>query len=168
MTGVQTCALPIYMNNSQTSTGRRTVLIYGLAMVLSLIGLMDAIYLTVQHLSGKSVKCTVTGGCSKVLSSSYATIAGMPTASFGAMAYFAVFSLATLAVFGSKLARTWMAILVVPMILMTCWLVYLQAFVLHAFCEFCLLSASMTVLLTLLAFAGWRSQEQPIAAASKS
>ncbi|MBS1787839.1 MAG: vitamin K epoxide reductase family protein [Acidobacteria bacterium] len=146
------------MENAKLSLWRRPALIYGLAMLLSLVGLLDSIYLTVQHLAGKSVKCTVTDGCSKVLSSSYATVAGMPTASFGAMAYFTAFSLATLAAFGSQQARTWLAVLIVPMILTTCWLFYLQAFVLHAFCEFCLLSATMSSLLTLLAFLGWRSQ----------
>jgi uncharacterized membrane protein len=143
------------MNNSQTSIWRRPAVIYGLAMLFSLIGLIDSIYLTVQHLTGKSVKCTVTGGCSKVLSSFYSTFAGMPTASFGALAYFTAFSLATLAAFGYKSARYGLVILVVPMFLTTTWLFYLQAFVLHAFCEFCLLSASMTVMLTVLAiFAG--------------
>lgn len=126
-------------------------------MLFSLIGLLDSIYLTVQHLTGKSVKCTVTGGCSKVLSSSYATIAGMPTAAFGALAYFTAFSLATLALFGYKQARTGLAILIVPMILTTLWLFYLQAFVLHAFCEFCLLSATMTLMLTALVVLARRS-----------
>lgn len=126
-------------------------------MLFSLIGLLDSIYLTVQHLTGKSVKCTVTGGCSKVLSSSYATIAGMPTAAFGALAYFTAFSLATLALFGYKQARTGLAILIVPMILTTFWLFYLQAFVLHAFCEFCLLSATMTLMLTALVVLARRS-----------
>lgn len=119
-------------------------------MLVSLIGLLDSIYLTVQHITGKSVKCTVTGGCSQVLSSSYATFAGYPTASFGALAYFTAFSLATLAVFGYKQARIGLAILVVPMLLTSCGLVYLQAFVIHAFCEFCLLSATMTLTLTAL------------------
>jgi uncharacterized membrane protein len=129
-------------------------LVYGLAMILALIGICDALYLTVQHLTGKSVKCSVTSGCSVVLSSSYATIAGIPTAAFGVLAYFAVFSLATLAVFGHNWARTGLLAVVTPMLLMTLWLVYLQAFVLHAFCQFCLLSAALTVLLTCLAFVG--------------
>jgi uncharacterized membrane protein len=30
----------------------------------------------------------------------------------------------------------------------TCWLFYLQAFVLHAFCDFCLLSAALTTTLS--------------------
>ncbi len=119
-------------------------------MIVSLIGLADSVYLTVQHLSGRSVKCTVTNGCSAVLGSSYAMVAGIPTAAFGALAYFAAFSLATLAVFGYEQARTGLALLVVPMLGMTLWLLSVQAFVLHAYCEFCLLSAAMTLTLTAL------------------
>lgn len=133
---------------------RNPALIYGLAMLIALIGTCDALYLTVQHLTGKSVKCSITSGCSVVLSSSYATIAGIPTAAFGVLAYFTAFSLATLAAFGYGWARTGLLLVSLPMLLMTLWLVYLQAFVLHAFCQFCLLSAAMTVLLTCLAFVG--------------
>jgi uncharacterized membrane protein len=132
---------------------RRVTLIYGLAMIVSLIGLGDSVYLTVQHLSGRSVRCTVTNGCSQVLSSAYASIAGIPTASFGVLAYFAAFSLATLAVFGYDRARTGLALLVAPMLAATLWLLFLQAFVLHAYCEFCLLSATMTLTLTALVIA---------------
>lgn len=128
-------------------------MIYGLAMLASLIGLGDSIYLTVQHLTGQSVKCTVTTGCSAVLSSHYATIAGVPTAAFGALAYFAAFSLATLAAFGYARARTGLALLVAPMFLMTLWLLYVQAFVIRAYCEYCLLSAAMTMTLTALVVA---------------
>lgn len=141
------------MTDSQATKRRHPAMIYVPAMLIALIGLADSIYLTVQHLTGKSVKCTVTNGCSAVLGSKYAIIAGVPTAAFGALAYFVAFSLATLALFGYQQARTGLAILVVPMFLMTCWLVYLQAFVLHAFCEFCLLSAAMTTTLTALVIA---------------
>lgn len=120
---------------------------YGLAMLVSLVGLVDAMYLTIEHLSGRSVKCTVTAGCSQVLSSSYAAIGGIPTAAFGAMAYFAAFSLATLALFGYRQARPVFAALATAMMAMSMWLVYLQAVVLKAFCQYCLLSAAMTVVL---------------------
>ncbi|MEP7342005.1 MAG: vitamin K epoxide reductase family protein [Acidobacteriota bacterium] len=135
---------------AQSRTQSRTMIIYGLAMIVSLIGLGDSLYLTVQHLSGRSVRCTVTNGCSAVLSSSYSTLAGIPTAAFGVLAYFAAFSLATLAVFGYAWARNGLALLVLPMLGMSLWLVSVQAFKLHAFCEFCLLSAAMTLTLTLL------------------
>lgn len=125
-------------------------MIYGPAMLVSLIGLGDSLYLTVHHLTGQSVRCAVTSGCSAVLSSAYATIAGIPTAAFGAAAYFAAFSLATLASFGYARARPLLAVLVVPMLLTTLWLLAVQAFVLHAFCQYCLLSAAMTLTLAAL------------------
>lgn len=138
------------MKNSQLATRRHPALIYAPAMLVSLIGLGDSIYLTAQHLTGQSVKCTVTTGCSAVLSSPYAAIAGVPTAAFGALAYFVAFSLATLAAFGYERARTGLALLVAPMLAMTLWLLYVQAFALRAFCEFCLLSAAMTITLAAL------------------
>lgn len=141
------------MENSTTATFRRPALIYGLAALVSLVGLGDAIYLTVQHLAGHSVRCTITNGCSRVLSSSYAAISGIPTASLGALAYFAAFSLATLAMFGYAWARTGLALLVAPMLLATLWLLSVQAFILHAYCEFCLLSATMTLMLTAIVVA---------------
>jgi uncharacterized membrane protein len=121
--------------------------LYTLAAVLSLAGLADAIYLTVEHLSGRSVRCTVTSGCSEVLGSPYATIGGYPLALFGAAAYFTAFSLATLAAFGSERAGNLFAVLVALMFATSLWLLYLQAFVLHAFCQYCLLSAAVTTLL---------------------
>ncbi len=124
--------------------------LYSLAALLSLVGLADAVYLTVEHLSGRSVRCTVTSGCSEVLASSYATIGGYPLALYGAFAYFTAFSLATLAAFGSERAGTLFAVLVALMFATSLWLVYLQAFVLHAFCQYCLLSAAVTTLLACL------------------
>ena len=141
------------MNVSRSGAARHPALIYGPAMLVSLIGLGDSLYLTIQHLTGQSVRCSVTTGCSAVLSSQYATIAGVPTAAFGALAYFTAFSLATLALFGYERARTALALLVAPMLLMTLWLLYVQVFALHAFCEYCLLSAGMTITLVALVVA---------------
>lgn len=138
------------MENSQLATRRHPALIYAPAMLVSLIGLGDSIYLTVRHLTGQSVRCTVTAGCSAVLSSPYAITAGVPTAAFGALAYFAAFSFATLAAFGYERARTGLALLVAPMLGSTLWLLYVQAFVIRAYCEYCLLSAAMTLMLTAL------------------
>jgi len=124
--------------------------LYLTAAVVSLLGLADAIYLTVEHVTGQSVRCTIVAGCSEVLSSQYAVVAGQPLALFGAAAYFAVFSLATLGAFGYRIAGTLLTPLVLLMFLFTLWLVYLQAFVIHAFCQFCLLSAAITTALTVI------------------
>ncbi len=128
--------------------------IYLVAALVSLVGLADAIYLTVEHLAGRSVQCTVTAGCSKVLASSYATVGPAPLAALGALAYFTTFSLATLAAFGYARTRTLLTVVVSLMFAMTLWLVYLQAFVIQAFCQFCLLSAATTTTLLILVIAG--------------
>ncbi|HXC69673.1 MAG TPA: vitamin K epoxide reductase family protein [Pyrinomonadaceae bacterium] len=118
---------------------------YAITALLSLLGLADAIYLTVEHVTGQSVKCTIISGCSEVLSSPYAVVAGVPLAMIGAAAYFAVFALATLAAFGYRIAATLLMPLVVAMFLVSLWLIYLQAFVIREFCQYCLFSAAVTV-----------------------
>lgn len=117
------------------------------------MGLADAIYLAVEHVSGRSVKCTIVSGCSEVLSSQYATVGGVPLALVGAIAYFVVFSLATLAAFSYKGAGKLFPLVVGLMFITSLWLVYLQAFVIKAFCQFCLISALVTFVLTGLAVA---------------
>lgn len=131
--------------------------LYITAAIVSLIGLADAIYLTVEHVTGQTVRCTIVAGCSEVLSSQYAVMAGVPLAAIGAAAYFSVFSLATLAAFGYRIAGTLLTALVLLMFLVSLWLIYLQAFVIHAFCQFCLLSAAVTTALTVIALFARRS-----------
>src|SRR5215207_10301673 len=102
--------------------------LYALAALLSLFGLADALYLTIEHVTGQSVRCTILSGCSEVLSSRYAVVGGIPLAVIGAAAYFTVFSLATLAAFGYRSAGTLLTPLVAAMFLVSLWLIYLQAF----------------------------------------
>ena len=137
--------------------GARGPLWDGAVALVALVGVIDAAYLTVEHLSGRSVLCVVTTGCSEVLSSSYATLPGdIPLAALGALAYFTAFSLATLAAFGYGLARTLLLPLVLTMFAASLWLLYLQAFVIKAFCSYCLLSAALTTTLTALVLLRWR------------
>jgi uncharacterized membrane protein len=125
---------------------------YAIAALLALVGIADAIYLTIEHLTGQSLRCTITSGCDEVLGSPYASIRGVPLAAFGALAYFTVFSLATLAAFGYESLKTPLRILVALMFLMALWLLYLQAFVIRAFCQYCLLSAAITISLAAVIF----------------
>ena len=121
--------------------------LYALAALISLIGLADALYLTIEHVTGESVRCTIISGCSAVLSSPYAVVAGVPLAAIGAAAYFTVFSLAILSLFDYSIAARLLTALVLVMFGVSLWLVYLQAFVIREFCQYCLLSAVITTAL---------------------
>jgi uncharacterized membrane protein len=114
------------------------------AAVVAVVGLADSVYLTVHHLTAEPVPCSIISGCETVLTSPYAEIAGVPLAAFGAIAYFVAFALALLTAFGNRM--TWMlfGIQVVVMAAFTAWLIYLQGYVIGAFCQFCLISAATT------------------------
>jgi len=72
---------------------------------------------------------------------------------FGVLAYFSAFTFATFAAFGYARARTFLIPTIGAMFLGTLWLLYVQAFLLHAYCRYCLFSAATTFLLAGLVIA---------------
>ena len=123
------------------------------AVLVAVIGLADSGYLTVKHLRGDYVRCG--DDCSAVLGSKYADVAGVPLAAIGAIAYFAVFVAAVLAALGHSIARRVVALVAIPMAITSLWLVYLQAFIIHSFCRYCLLSAAACITLAALVLTEW-------------
>lgn len=132
-------------------TSRFHSILYCLAACLALVGLAEAIYLTVMNLTGETALCGESADCFKVLGSSYARIGKIPVAGFGALAYFAAFSCAVYSAFGYVRARTLFVVVVGAMFAATLWFLYVQAMLLHAFCRFCLFSAAMIFILTAVA-----------------
>jgi uncharacterized membrane protein len=65
----------------------------------------------------------------------------------GALAYFSVFSFAIFAAFGYARAPKLLILVAAAMFVTTLWLLYVQAFLLHAFCRYCLFSAALTFLI---------------------
>lgn len=131
-----------------------------IAVLVACFGLADSGYLTIKHLQGSFLRCG--DECSAVLGSRYAEgIAGVPLAGFGAAAYLSVIIAAMLAAAGSDRARQVFAGLATIMALFSVWLIYLQAFVIHSFCKYCLASAGTSFALAGLAFLGrfWRRTE---------
>jgi uncharacterized membrane protein len=111
------------------------------ASAVGLLGLGDSIYLTIHHYNATAVPCSITGGCETVLTSAYAELAGIPLSLFGAAAYFTAFALAFLSAYGNQIAWKLFGAVATVMALFSCWLIFVQAYYLHAFCQFCLLSA---------------------------
>ena len=129
---------------NESAAGTSIAKLPAVAAIVALGGLADSTYLTIHHLTAEPVPCSIIAGCETVLTSPYAEIGGIPLAAFGAAAYFVGFALALLAAFGNRM--TWMlfGVQVVIMSLFTVWLLYLQGYVIGAFCQFCLISAITT------------------------
>jgi uncharacterized membrane protein len=139
---------PQAAESSTSRSSRAQTIFYSAAALIALVGLAEATYLTVMYLVGETAVCGGSSDCFQVLGSSYARIARVPVSGLGALAYFSAFTFATFAGFGYVLARRFFSWTVVAMFCMTLWLLYVQAFRLHAFCRYCLFSAALIFLLT--------------------
>ena len=126
---------------------RGPIILYTIAAVFCIVGLADATYLTVLALTGEAAACSGQAGCQEVLGSAYARVAGIPVAIFGVAGYFTAFTFATFAAFDYARARKFFTLTVAVLFATTLWLLYVQAFVLHAFCRYCLFSAAICFLL---------------------
>ncbi len=120
------------------------------ASITALAGLTDAVYLTIHHYTAEPVPCGLEFDCGAVLNSNYAEIAGIPLAAFGAAAYFTAFSLALLAGFGDRRMWKLFGIQTTLMAVVSGYLTYVQYFLIHAWCQYCLISAAISFTLFLL------------------
>ncbi len=142
------------------SVSRFRTILYTIVAIVAVTGLADATYLTVQALTGETLSCGGSPDCFRVLGSSYAELGGIPLAMLGALAYFTAFTFATFAAFGYPRAPKFLALTAGAMFLMTLWLLYVQAFLLHAYCRYCLFSAAITFLIAGLLIAVPPSQRR--------
>jgi len=111
-------------------------------LVFGLFGFLDATYLTILHYRGVDMICGPVGDCGRVTGSSYASVGSVPIALIGAIYYLLIILLLT-AYFdtGREAVLALIAWMTVPGFLASILLAILQAFVLYAFCFYCLVSA---------------------------
>jgi uncharacterized membrane protein len=122
-------------------------------VVLALIGLGVASYLTAAHYAGFVIACTTKhNSCEQVQQSVYAKLAGVPVALLGLIGYVGI--LATLLYPERELTRLGTLGLVIFGWGFSMYLTYREAFTLHEYCEWCLSSAG--ILTVLLPLSIWR------------
>lgn len=115
--------------------------------VCALVGLSDAVFLTIEHYRNLVVPCYV-GSCEVVLSSPYAIIVGMPVAVWGVVYYAVVITglvwyMGTLSNHVLKLTL----LATVGGLVASLYFFSLMAFVIRAWCQYCLLSGFVSLLL---------------------
>ena len=118
-------------------------------IVLAVVGLGWATYLTYVHYSGAAPVCSIKGNpCSQVQKSVYSELLGIPVALIGAIGY--------LVILGSLLApdeerfRFLTAALTLGGFGFSMYLTYREVFTLHKICEDCVASAVIMTILTCL------------------
>jgi len=118
--------------------------------ILALVGFLVALYMLAYALGFTgSVICGV-GNCEAVQNSPYAWIGSFPVAGFGTLGYLALLILSFLGLQpGSRRSRLIPAGLFFGGIMgvgVSAYLTYLEAFVIHAWCQWCVASAIIMVL----------------------
>lgn len=128
--------------------------------VLALVGLLLSVYLSMYKLGYLGViQCTV-GGCETVQNSAYAYFLGLPVAVWGVGGYTLLLVLALLGVQPRWVAERWLALALVAFsaggLAFSAYLTYLEAAVIHAWCQWCVISAVLISLIFLLSLPGLR------------
>lgn len=119
-------------------------------LVVSFLGFLDAAYLTIEHYRSGGASCTLTS-CADVTTSEYAAILGVPVALLGALYYLAIFWLTFYALTERREAVfRFTARLTVLGLLASIYFVSVMAFVLKAWCLYCLGSAVTSTTLFVL------------------
>lgn len=121
-------------------------------IVLTVIGLGVASYLTYVHYSGIKVACTAGESCTKVQTSQYSKLAGVPVALIGLLGYVAI--LGSLLLPESENSRLATMVLTLVGFGFSAYLTGRELFSIHAICEWCVSSAVILTILTCLAL--WR------------
>lgn len=131
-----------------------------LLVVFSLLGILDAGFITYEEFSGQVPNCIPPFQCGTVLNSEYSHLAGVPISVFGLTFYIAMF---TLSVFNLtevslkipiiKTVRNTLFVFSCGGFLFSLYLISLMQFVIGAWCLWCLFSAITSISLFILATA---------------
>jgi uncharacterized membrane protein len=128
---------------------------------LSLVGALISFYLLLAHLGATTLACPISG-CDKVQASIYSSFLGVPVAAYGLVGFVTLIGLGVLGlssdrVFGLNVQAMLLSITLVGVLAFVV-LTYLELFVIHAVCMWCVISS----LCMLGAFAaslwGWRAR----------
>lgn len=121
-------------------------------LALSVAGFIDAVYLTMKRLIGSPVTCYAFSGCDIVAQSKYSALLGIPLSLLGALFYAATIVLLTY--YLQKRTKKGLQLVLFVAIfggLFSVYLFALQAFIIKAWCFYCVISDMIGVISALLA-----------------
>ena len=128
--------------NKRKKFSRNVKIVSLIGVLLSLLGIADATYLTIAHYATKvTLACPDTGfiNCTKVTSSSYSEVFGIPVAVLG-LVFFLGMLILQLPMFwnsASRLIRKTRVLYSVAGLITVFWFVYVEFHKLNAICLYC-------------------------------
>ena len=130
-----------------------------LSATLALIGFFVALYLSLWKLGFMGpLLCTPGGGCDVVQTSEYAVFLGVPVAFYGVGGFAAIFVVGLVGVQPAWVGRREPTVLLVLLssigVAFSAYLTYLEAAVIHAWCQWCIASAVIVTATFLVSLAG--------------
>jgi uncharacterized membrane protein len=130
------------------------------ALALGGVGL--ATYLAMYKLGMiGTLACTV-GSCETVNLSKWATFIGIPVAVWGVGFYIVLFLVALLGTTDRFAEASWVSHALLGLttwgVIFSTWLTYLELYVIHAVCMFCVISALLVTITFLVSVLEWRNR----------
>jgi uncharacterized membrane protein len=126
--------------------------------VLSLLGLFVAAYLWLYKAGYIGTLACGAGGCETVQLSPYSVFLGVDVALYGIAGYLTLFALSLLGLHPTIVGRAWpdraLVVLSGIGVAFTLYLTWLELFVIHAVCRWCVASAVIITLIFLAALTG--------------
>jgi uncharacterized membrane protein len=132
---------------------------------MSLLGLFVSAYLYLYKIGRIGTLACGSGGCETVQTSQWSRFAGVEVALIGILGYGLLFLVAMLALQPGLAPRRWPADLLAALaavgVLFTAYLTWLELFVIHAICRWCVGSAAIIVSVLVLALLARRRAPEP-------
>jgi uncharacterized membrane protein len=130
------------------------------SLILGFLGFLVATYLTILHFRHIIPTCSVTGNCEAVLTSRFATIGPIPLALLGSLFYLAVMVICILILTNyRKIFVDFFHMVAAVGFMVSVVLLLIQAYILHAFCQYCLLSEAISTGIIILAYLDFRQRK---------
>ena len=138
-----------------------------LISLLALAGIGVSVYLTLYKTGYLGALACKQGSCEAVQLSRWADFIGLPVAAWGLLFYLALFAVAfagTLGRFESNaLVSKLLLVLTAWGVLFSGWLTYLELFVIHAICVWCVGSAVIVTLAFIVSVLEYRAMRDSVA-----
>jgi uncharacterized membrane protein len=126
--------------------------------VLSLLGIFVALYLLLWKIGVLGELSCTTSGCETVQTSAYSDFLGVPVALYGVVGFVALFVVSLVGLQPRWLERREPTILVTALsgvgVVFSAYLTYLEASVIHAWCQWCVASAVIIAVIFALSLLG--------------